>query len=51
MTTQDDPEKLHHGWNQVDGEEIFFVANPGLGLWAVRSRFECAVPTAVAHAG
>jgi nickel-dependent lactate racemase len=51
MTKKYDPEKLHHGWNQVDGEEIFFVANPGLGLWAVRSRFECAVPTAVAHAG
>ena len=22
------------GWNVVDGEEIFFVSNPGLGLWA-----------------
>jgi nickel-dependent lactate racemase len=52
MTKQYDPEKLHHGWNQVNGEEIFFVANPGLGLWAVRSRFESAVPAAVgAHAG
>jgi nickel-dependent lactate racemase len=48
MTKKYDPEKLHHGWNQVDGEEIFFVANPGLGLWAVRSRFECAVPAAAA---
>ncbi len=25
-----------HGYNKVDGEEIFFVANPGLGLWAHR---------------
>jgi nickel-dependent lactate racemase len=33
------PEKLRHGFNTVDGEEIFFVANPGLGLWAHRSRF------------
>jgi len=33
-----DPAKLHHGYNQVDGEEIFFIANPGLGLWAHRSR-------------
>lgn len=32
------PEKLQHGFNQVDGEDIFFVANPGLGLWAHRSR-------------
>jgi nickel-dependent lactate racemase len=50
MTKKYDPEKLHHGWNQVNGEEIFFVANPGLGLWAVRSRFESAVPAAVGAA-
>ena len=40
MTKKYDLEKLGHGWNHVDGEEIFFVANPGLGLWAHRSRFE-----------
>jgi nickel-dependent lactate racemase len=34
-----DPAKLTHGFNTVDGEEIFFVANPGLGLWAHRDRF------------
>jgi nickel-dependent lactate racemase len=34
------PQKLHYGYNQVDGEEIFFVPNPGLGLWAYRGRFE-----------
>ena len=28
------PAKLRHGFNTVDGEEIFFIANPGLGLWA-----------------
>jgi hypothetical protein len=22
-----------------DGEEIFFVSNPGLGLWALREKF------------
>jgi len=33
-----DPQKLAHGKNQVEGEEIFFIANPGLGLWAHRSR-------------
>jgi nickel-dependent lactate racemase len=33
-----DPQKLAHGCNQVEGEEIFFIANPGLGLWAHRSR-------------
>ncbi len=40
ITKKYDPEKLRHGWNQVNGEEVFFVANPGLGLWAHRSRFE-----------
>jgi nickel-dependent lactate racemase len=35
-----DPAKLKDGWNVVDGEEIFFVSNPGLGLWAYRGRFE-----------
>jgi nickel-dependent lactate racemase len=34
-----DPSKLSLGINQVDGEEIFFISNPGLGLWAHRSRF------------
>ena len=35
-----DPAKLQHGWNRVQGEEIFFIKNPGLGLWAERNRFE-----------
>jgi nickel-dependent lactate racemase len=39
MLRRYNPEKLRHGFNIVDGEEIFFVANPGLGLWAHRSRF------------
>jgi nickel-dependent lactate racemase len=34
-----DPEKLKDGWNVVDGEEIFYISNPGLGLWAYRGRF------------
>lgn len=38
MLERYDPAKLDHGWNNVGGEEIFFVANPGLGLWAHRSR-------------
>ena len=39
MLRKYDPAKLTHGFNTVDGEEIFFVANPGLGLWAHRNRF------------
>jgi hypothetical protein len=40
MLRRYDPAKLRHGFNTVDGEEIFFVANPGLGLWAHRNRFK-----------
>ena len=39
MLKRYDPTKLSLGVNQVDGEEIFFISNPGLGLWAHRSRF------------
>lgn len=38
MITRYDPQKLSNGYNQVDGENIFFIANPALGLWAHRSR-------------
>jgi nickel-dependent lactate racemase len=39
MAGKYDPRKLRYGYNHVDGEEIFFVPNPGLGLWAYRGRF------------
>jgi len=32
------PEKLKHGYNRIDGEEVFFIADPGLGLWAYRGK-------------
>ncbi len=31
--------KLKDGYNTVDGEEIFFISNPALGLWAFKDRF------------
>jgi nickel-dependent lactate racemase len=35
-----DPAKLHEGMNTLpDGEQVFFIANPALGLWAHRDRF------------
>lgn len=34
------PEVLHDGYNTVDGEEIFYVSNPSLGLWSLAERFE-----------
>jgi len=40
MTAKYDPAVLKDGWNVVDGEEIFFVSNPGLGLWAYEGRFK-----------
>src|SRR5271170_394419 len=39
MLERYNPEKLQHGYNTIDGEEVFFIANPGLGLWAYRGRF------------
>jgi nickel-dependent lactate racemase len=38
MTQRYNPQKLTHGYNRIDGEDVFFIANPGLGLWAHRSR-------------
>ena len=35
-----DPTKLEYGYNTVDGEEIFFIPNPALGLWIDKERFE-----------
>jgi len=34
-----DPEKLRDGYNDVSGEEIFYISNPALGLWAHKNRF------------
>ena len=38
MLRRYNPEKLSLGSNSVDGEEVFFISNPGLGMWAHRSR-------------
>src|SRR5271155_177642 len=40
MTSKYNPAALADGWNTVDGVEIFYISNPGLGLWAYRRRFE-----------
>ena len=39
MLQRYDPRKLQHGWNCAMGEEIYFIENPGLGLWASQDRF------------
>jgi nickel-dependent lactate racemase len=35
-----DPEKLQNGFNTINGEEIFFISNPGMGLWSWKERFK-----------
>ncbi len=36
-----DPAKLQYGYNTLpDGEEIFFIPNPALGLWINRETFQ-----------
>jgi nickel-dependent lactate racemase len=40
MMAKYNPEKLVDGFNMMaDGEQIFFISNPALGLWAHRERF------------
>ena len=35
-----DPASLRAGWNTVDGEDVFYIPNPALGLWIDKERFE-----------
>jgi len=41
MTEKYNPNRLKDGFNKLpDGEEIFFVSNPALGLWAYKDNFK-----------
>ena len=40
MARRYDPDKLNQGNNRLDGEDVFFIGNPGLGLWAHKSRLQ-----------
>jgi nickel-dependent lactate racemase len=40
MMKKYDPARLREGRNDVDGEEIYFISNPALGLWASAERLE-----------
>lgn len=33
-------ESLKDGWNVVNGEEVYYISNPALGLWAYPDRFK-----------
>ena len=40
MMKKYNPAKLKDGFNMVDGEEIFYISNPAIGLWAYKERFK-----------
>lgn len=40
MLEKYNPGKLKDGFNNVDGEEVYFISNPALGLWAYKDRFK-----------
>jgi len=40
MMERYNPAELKDGWNDVHGEEVFFVSSPGLGLWAHPNRLQ-----------
>lgn len=36
-----DPKKLNDGWNTLaDGERVYYISNPALGLWAYEGRLK-----------
>lgn len=40
MSNRYNPARLRDGYNTLpDGEEIFFISNPALGLWAYKEKF------------
>lgn len=41
ITARYNPANLHEGYNTMpDGEVIFYISNPALGLWAFKDRFK-----------
>ena len=40
MINRYNPDLLQDGFNTMpDGEEIFYISNPALGLWAYKEKF------------
>ena len=39
MAAKYNPKQLRYGYNTVDGEQIYFIPNPALGLWINREKF------------
>jgi hypothetical protein len=41
MMEKYNPKELKDGFNTTkDGEEIFYISNPAVGLWAFKDRFK-----------
>jgi nickel-dependent lactate racemase len=40
MMNRYDPKKLKDGFNIVDREDVFYISNPGMGLWSWKERFK-----------
>ena len=40
MSRRYNPDSLRDGHNRLsDGEDVFYISNPALGLWALKSQF------------
>lgn len=40
ITAKYNPTALKDGWNTVNAEEVYYISNPALGLWAYPDRFK-----------
>jgi nickel-dependent lactate racemase len=40
MLKKYNPGQLKNGYNTVNGETIFYISNPGMGLWSWKNRFK-----------
>jgi hypothetical protein len=41
MLKRYDPAKLHEGINKLpDGDEIYYISNPAVGLWAAKDKLK-----------
>jgi hypothetical protein len=40
MMKKYNPANLKDGFNTIDGEDIFYISNPALGLWSTKDKFK-----------
>lgn len=39
MLDRYNPDQMTDGWNNIGGEEVYFIRNPSIGLWGTPERF------------